>query len=159
MYKIGDKVMHQNEGACQISHIVKMNVNDKNKDYFRLTPLLNENACVYISLDHDNELRVRPVITLEDAEQYLSCCDENPWIADSKKRIKFANDSVHSFDFYRNMMLIKMYLKQEKEKQLSPNDRQLLHSAQKLVYSEIAMVMEQKYDEVEERIIKHYIQV
>lgn len=158
MYKIGDKVMHQNEGACLISHIVSMNMNDTNKEYFRLIPLLNENACVYISLDHDNSSRVRPVITLSDVEQILLSCTEGQWIADSKKRLKYATDSINSFDFIQNMMLIKMYLKQEKEKPLSVKDRQILHTAQKLVYSEIAIVLDEDYQEVENRINNSYIE-
>lgn len=156
MYSIQDKVMHPTEGACYIEDIITMSVDNSKKEFYKLVPLLNEKACVYIPVSGQITKRIRKALTEEELTSLLEqlSAHENVWIADCKARLYAGNNALKSGDFLEISSLIKMMLSQENEKPLGSKDREFLNKAQKIVFSEIAIVKNRSYENVLEEM-KH----
>lgn len=150
MYSIHDKVVHPTEGACYIEEIMTMSVDSKKKEYYKLVPLLNEKTCLYIPVSNQIAGRLRLATPQPELDELLEKlrAQEIEWIADSKNRLFVSNNAIRSGDFFEIASLIKMMLVQESEKALGSKDREFLSKAQKIVFSEIAIVESKSYEDV-----------
>lgn len=158
MYNIGDKVIHQCEGACYIKDIVDLNQNDSIKQYYILEPLLNKKANVYISTDEDKQRRIRSAIDITELKKSENIVFDTKinWIDDAKKRYTEYNKFISSFDFLDVMLLIKSLLTKKTTHALTTTDQNLLTAAQRLVYSEMAIVLNQDYDMVAAKVEQYF---
>ncbi|MEG1848172.1 MAG: CarD family transcriptional regulator [Lachnospiraceae bacterium] len=150
MYSIHDKVMHPTEGACYIEEIMTMAVDSKDKEYYKLVPILNEKSSVFLPVTSQISGRIRLVASPDELSDLLTKLEELDieWIADSKTRLFACANSIKSGDFFEIASLVKMMLLQEFEKPLGSKDRDFLNKAQKLIFSEIAIVQSRPYEDI-----------
>lgn len=157
MYKIGDKVVHQMEGACFIVDLVKMEHTNIKKEYYILNPIRDKKSRLYIAKDH-NSNRIRPAISQQQMKEYENIANSNApsWIADAKTRNLTYSKTIHEFDFLNVLLLLKNLIAQRAKKNLCANDSQLLVTAKRLIYSEISIVINKEYDLVSEKMADLY---
>lgn len=154
MYKIGDKVIHKREGACYITELTQMELNNISKEYYVLEPLVDKKASIYISVDQKNQGHIRPAITQVQMKEYEAAVDSmNPdWIEDAKVRHKKYIETLSSFEFLEVFSVLKYLTVRNTKKPLCAKDEQLLLTAQKLIYSEISIVLNEEYSIVADKV-------
>lgn len=156
MYKVGDKVVHQREGACYIKDQVCIEVDRTTKEYYVLEPLADKRTCIYISMDPKKQKSIRRAITRKKLKEFEIMLDtlSGVWIEDARKRQQSYTKTVRTFDFLEVLSILKMMTVNNSIKKLPANDSPLLMTAEKLIYSEIAIVLELSYELVTERMKK-----
>lgn len=157
MYKTGDKVIHQLEGACFIVDITKIKCDHEVKEYYILESILDKKTKIYVSLQRTD--RIRAAITQNQLEEYKTHVtnEETVWIDDPIKRSKAYLKAIQEFDFLETLLMIKNLISRQTEKDLGANDKKLLVTAQKLVFSEISIVLDKEYDSVAETVNNLYL--
>lgn len=150
MYEIGDKVMHPQEGACYIENITTMRIGETERDYYILAPLIDKKAILYIPILRDGDERLRPVLSEKQMEEVKrNVCERRvEWIESCRHRQKLSTEVIRSGDFGMILEFIKMMLDRQKEKELGSKDKEYLLSAQKIAYSEMAMIQECSYENI-----------
>lgn len=150
MYKIGDKVMHRQEGACFIREIVDMKMNNETKKYYLLVPLLNLKTNVYVSMDKMKQKSIRPVIRLDEyqAAQLVMKNSPQQWDDNSKRRILSLTKIIAAFDFQEVLLTLACLRDQNEKKRLSSREDEILKTAQRLIFSEIAIMLNIDYSVV-----------
>lgn len=154
MYQVGDKVMHRREGACYITQIKDMDMNNTQKKYFVLEPILNEKTYIYVSIDGKKQNNIRPVIDekkLKESEAKLNV-SEDEWIIDAKARTRKYTSIVSEFDFDEVLNIYKSLVLQNEKKSLAAQDKDFLFSSEKIICSEIAILRDLEYDQVLQKI-------
>lgn len=150
MYHIGEKIMHRQAGACYIKQITDMDVDDVLKHYYVLEPLLDTKSCIYVSMDENKQKNIRPVIKPEELKNALSEADSNPmeWMENPKQRYVQFNKLIASFSFQDMLLTFQCLSAQKSESKLNANDEQSLTSVQKLLFSEMSVILNVKYDDI-----------
>ena len=154
MYKVGDKVVHQKEGACYVKALTQMKMENTNREYYVLEPLCDKKAKIYIAVRHDKQQRIRPALSqkqMKESEE-IAVSTESDWITDAKRRQQSYAKTISCFDFLEVFIVLKQLTVQNAKKRLSSSDAQLLLNAQKLVYSEMAIVADKDYEVVAENV-------
>ena len=155
MYYVGDKVIHQQEGACLITGTMKMG-HDKIKDnYFILEPIHDRKSKVYISAVKKSD-RVRPAISQKQMKEFEEIAESHipEWVEAPKDRVKAYSKTLRDFEFLEVLLLLKNLMVQNVKKKLSASDQHLLLSAEKLIYSEVSIVADKEYRVVAENVEK-----
>lgn len=149
-YCIGDKVMHPVSGACYINDIISMTSNKVKKEYYKLTPFTEETMQIYIPVLNTSNIRIRRVMTENEIDKMSLKIKESSmdWISDIKERQGLLESTIKSGDVLKIRKLIRMMLEREVENTLQGRDKELLRSAQKFAYSEIAMVQGKSFEDV-----------
>ena len=150
MYEIGDKVMHPQEGACYIENIRTMKMGEMEKEYYILAPLIDKKAILYIPILKERDDRLRPVLSEKKMKELKRavCQRRVEWVESSRHRQKMSTEVIRSGDFSMLLEFIKMMLERQKEKELGSKDKEFLLNAQKIAYSEMAMIQECSYDNI-----------
>lgn len=149
MYKLGDKVIHRQEGACQIQKFINMkNGRNEDKEYFLLVPLLNSRSFIYISVDADNQKNIRPIIKQDDLRTVEKEIEDNPleWIDNSKHRFDVLRKCINNFNFKEVALVLESLKTHNDLKRLNNRDGELFLKAKKLIFSEIAALLNVDYD-------------
>lgn len=140
--------MHRQEGACYIKEIVDMKFDNKSKEYLRLLPLLDGKASVYVSMDAEKQKNIRPIVNSSEFKDAQQEVQEHPleWLDDQKQRFGMMTKNISSFGFKELLLTLSCLRKQNEEKKLSPKDTELMAAAQRLVYSELAIMFDTDYE-------------
>jgi RNA polymerase-interacting CarD/CdnL/TRCF family regulator len=159
-YQIGEKVMHPVEGACYVKGITMMKRGAEEKPYYKLIPLLNEKTIVYVPVFNNSANRIRPIMSMNEIDEISNELQniEINWISDNRKRQEAFLTVIKSCDTVKITKIIILMLERELEKPLQSMDKDLLCKAQKLAYSEIAIVKGKTFDEVKQDI-KNKVQI
>lgn len=156
IYCIGDKVMHPAAGACYINDIISMTCNKVKKEYYKLAPFVEENMLIYIPVLNTSNIKIRRVMTESEIDKMSLKIKESNinWISDNKERQGLLESTIKSGDVLQLGKLIRMMLERDRENTLQGRDKDLLRSAQKFAYSEIAIVQGKSFEEVTDSIRK-----
>lgn len=151
-YCIGDKVMHPSAGACYINDIIFMTSNKVKKEYYKLAPFTDKNMSIYSPVINTGNVKIRRVMTESEIDEIeLEVKESNTdWIVDNKERQEILQSTIKSGDVLQIAKLIRMMLERDLVKSLQGKDKELLVSAQKFAYSEIAIVQGKSFEEVKE---------
>lgn len=153
-YCIGDKIMHPAEGACYIDDIIFMTCNKVKREYYKLTPFIEDKMLIYVPVLNTSNIKIRRVMTESAIDKMsLKIKESNTkWISDHKERQGLLESTIKSGDVFQLGKLIRMMLERELENTLQGRDKELLRSAQKFAYSEIAIVQGKSFEDVTESI-------
>ena len=150
MYQIGDWVLYGIHGVCHVIGTEKRLVNRKRTQYLVLEPLSQTESRFYLPTENPAAMsKLQPVLSRDDLAA-LICSEEvrqDVWIAEENLRKQRYRDLIGSGD---RIGLLKMIssLYRYKAAQLSAgrkfhqSDDNFLRDAEKLLASEIALVME-----------------
>jgi len=154
MFKVNDKVMYGQMGACIISAIEEKEVNSEKKLYYVINPVNAIKTTIFCPVDND-KVRIRKLISKEKVMELVSIMPdiEAEWIENDSMR-KAANDEIIKSGEHEGLIkLIKLlYFKREEckanNKKFHISDQRAMETAEKLLYSEFAMTLGIKEEEV-----------
>lgn len=162
MYEIGDYIIKNGKGVCKIEDIMHLDMNgiDKNKLYYLLIPINDENGKVYVPVDVSVQ-QVRKVMSEVGAYELIKNISE-------VQEINVVNDKLRE-QTYKEIMkdnnpksllrIIKTtYLRkkcrQEKGMKSTVADEHYLNLAEKYLFSELCFVLNKNSEEVHELIVE-----
>jgi CarD family transcriptional regulator len=140
-------------GAGVIDRIVSEKKNGIVREYY-LMKLPMGGMLVMIPTNHCEEIGVRPVVCIEEANRVIASMPEievdmtqnwNRRYRENMMRLKSGN-LIEVAKVVKGLML------REEDRGLSTGERKMLHSAKQILISEIVLSLSSSYEEVEERI-------
>ena len=157
MFAVGDKVVHNDFGICRITAVSKRHFPGQDeKDYYELTPLIDDGhgTTFYITVDHGGKLR-KPMT----CEQILAMIDAMPTVepleirptgnrvTDMENAKAAYNSLMRSGDPQDWVLLLRTIYRKGKElsvkkKRLSEFESHARENSERLLYGEIAGVMD-----------------
>lgn len=162
MYKTGDKIILKNSGVCEISDIVNEDYGSGKTKYYVIRPVFH-NLDNVIRIPVDRSEQVRSLLSKKEINNLINNLKhcENLWISEVKQRKEAFNDILIKGDEKEiASLLYTIYLKKEglkeKNKQLSMSDRAILDNCERILFEEIATVMNIDYFDVHDLIFKEF---
>lgn len=160
MYRTGDYVMKANTGLCRIvdiSHPEDMNI-DGNKLYYRMVPLSDEKANIYVPVEREN-LTFRKMLNEDEAWEVIRNIPrmEAVEIANDKQREQEYKKAISSCSPKAWVSIIKtMYVRKQQrnaqgKKSTSMDDR-YFKLAEDYLYSELALAIGKDKSEMRQLI-------
>lgn len=115
MFEKGSYVVNANNGICEISDIVTMNMSGEDKQYYVLMPLDEKTAKVFLPIDIA-EKRIRPVMKKEEAWKLIKEIKavDGALIENEKEREKIYKEAINSRDPKRLISIMKtLYIRKQ----------------------------------------------
>jgi len=161
MFKKGDFVVNSNNGICEITDIVTMNVSGINKEYFQLVPTTEPTAKIYLPVEIAST-RIRYAMNKEDALQllgYIKDIDE-AYIENEREREKTYKEAINSRDPKQLVGIIKtLYLRRQQREQSGKKntaiDERYFKLAENHLHTELAFALGVDKSEVQGIIQNH----
>ena len=156
MYQIGQKIVYGIHGVCCIVDLEEKKIDRKTICYFVLEPIDQPGSRYYVPSENQAALsKLRPLSTKEELQSLLtSPLAENVWIPDENRRKQYYRELVSSVNLKAMVDMIRclrLHRRQQMEqgRKFHQCDENFLRDAQKLLSTEVAMVMEIPDDQVE----------
>lgn len=161
MYQIGDYIVKTASGVCQIKDIVNPDfVKEKKKLYYQLIPVSDEHATLYIPVDKEDKT-MRAVMTESEAEELIQRIPliHEIWINNEKEREGQYKEAIKSNDPEQIVGIVKLiyHRKESRKKQgkkITAVDERYFDIAEKLLYSELEVVMKRDKNKIYDLIKK-----
>ena len=108
MFLVNEIVVKVNHGVCRIKDIVKLPNIDKNRKYYYLVPVCDENMKVYVPVDMGQNT-LRNVMSEKEAMDCIAQLKniDAAWIKNEKQREIFYKEAMKSCDPIRLVSIIK----------------------------------------------------
>lgn len=150
MYQIGDKVVYGVHGVCLVADQEERLIDRKRRVYLVLEPV-GQGGSRYLVPTHNAAAmaKVRPMLSREALEELLGSAQVHTdgWIREENQRKQLYRELISSGDREKLMQMV-CTLYRHKEAQSAAGrkchlcDENFLRDAEKLLISEIAMVLE-----------------
>lgn len=153
MYNIGDRIVHPLHGAGTIDGITTRNINGADLEYYILK-LPTNNMTLMVPVATSEKIGIRNIISLKRAEELFALMsttkiEENTnW----NKRYRENAAKIKSGDLNEVVKVIKALVFRDMTHGLSTGERKMLHSAKQILISELVLVMNVTYKEIEHKI-------
>jgi len=150
MYQIGDWVVYGIHGVCHIIGVEKQLVNRKRTKYLVLEPLAQTESRFYLPMENPTAMaKLKGVMTKEELTELLSSDEvqQDVWIADENQRKQYYRELIGSGDRVSLMKMVTSLYRYKAQqlaagKKFHQSDENFLRDAEKLLSSEIALVLE-----------------
>lgn len=162
MYQIGAYFLYGIHGVCQMTGTEERKVDGRSVFYYVLEPIDNSDSKFLVPQHNAKALaKLRPVLDRDELDVLLGSQDvrEDGWIEDENQRKLYYRELIHSGD--RTALLRMVHsLHQHKLQQeaagrkLHQCDDNFLRDAQRLLSSELSLVLDIPHDQVAE-YVKH----
>lgn len=156
MYKIGDYVVKPSSGVCRVDNIMHLDMSgvDRNRLYYLLVPVNDENGKIYYPVDSSAQ-QIRKVMTSQEAYELIERIPDiqEISISNDKLREQKYREVVKGIEPESLLSIIKTtYLRKknrlEKGKKNTVADENYLNLAEKMLFSELCLVLGKEKDEV-----------
>lgn len=141
MYNIGDKIVYPMHGAGIVEAIEEREIlGCVHKYYIVRMPIVGE-MTLMLPLDKCDEIGVRNVISVAEAEDVLKAFKNAEIEYDSNwnKRHRDNMAKIKSGNIYRVLEVVKELMYRDKRKGLSTSERKMLNNAKQIVVSELVL--------------------
>ena len=162
MFEKGNFVVNANNGICEISDIVTMDMSGTKKEYYVLIPIEEKTAKIYIPVDVA-EKRIRPSLKKEDALKLMKEIHaiDGVFVENEKEREKIYKEAINSRDPKRLISIVKtLYARRKKRveegKKGTAVDDRYFKLAENHLHSELAFALDVEKSEVG-KIIETYV--
>ena len=158
MYKIGDFIIKANTGVCKITDISCLDISgiDSNTLYYHLLPLGDKKTIIYIP-KASAHLTIRKMMTKEEALELIHLAGQvdNLDISNDKFREQKYRELLKHNSPIELLQIIKTtYLRKKSRtdqgKKCTSADESYFKLAEKLLLSELCIVLEKSADEIRE---------
>lgn len=148
-YKVGDYLVHENSGVCQITDIEDMELMGKGsrKTYYCMTPVFKASAKVFTPVDGSNA-KLRPVATADEFSAILNSIDNVVIIEEPNDRVRqdifketIAEFTPEALSKVVKTVLIRKWSRIAEGKKVMAQDEKVLSVAGKKLYEEMAFAM------------------
>lgn len=156
MYQVGQKIVYGIHGVCCIVDLEEKKIDRKTICYFVLEPIDQPGSRYYVPSENQAALaKIRPLSTKEELDALLTApLAENVWIVDENRRKQHYRELVSSVNLKAMIDMIRCLLihrrqQMEQGRKFHQCDENFLRDTQKILSTEIAMVMEIPDDQVD----------
>lgn len=158
MYQTGEFVVYGVQGVCRVLGIEKQLVNRKRVEYLVLEPLNKGESKFYLPTQNPGAMgKLRPILSRDEldalmtSEQIRMDC----WIAEENPRKQRYRDLLSAADRLPLLQMLRALYRYQDElvsngKRIHQCDDYFLHDAEKLLCSEISLVMELSAEEAKQ---------
>ena len=158
MYQIGEFVVYGIQGVCRVLGTEKQLVNRKRVEYLILEPITREKSRFYLPTQNPNAIgKLCPVLTRKELNDLLDCAqiNEDCWIKEESLRKQRYRDLLSAADRISLMQMLRSLYRYQSElisngKRIHQCDEYFLHDAERLLSSEIGLVMELSPEEAKQ---------
>lgn len=156
MYQVGAQVMYGIHGVCQITELEEQTVDRKKILYYVLEPKDQPGAKYYVPTHNKVVVdKLRPIMGREELQRMLSSDEvrKDAWIQDENQRKQRYRELISSGD-RKQLVCMVHTLHQHKKAQAAAGrkfhlcDENFLRDAEKLLSSELSLVLEIPQDQV-----------
>lgn len=155
MYQIGDRVVYGMHGVCCVVDQEERIIDKKKVQYLALEPLGQAGSRYLVPTHNPNAMaKLRQMLTSEELEQMLHSPEvqSDGWIRDENQRKQTYRELISSGDRPRLMQMVRTLYRHKAEQIASGRkvhlcDDNFLRDAEKLLCSEIALVMDMEPDQ------------
>ncbi len=163
MFKANDLVLYGAQGVCRIQEIATKTVDGQETQYYSLRPVYAPQSSIFVPVDNEKLTgRMRRMLTKAEIQALIDGLPsmETIWIPGETLRKEKYKAILLGGDRLQLCALIKtLYLhrreQQQKSKKLHINDERYLKEAEKVLYSEFALVLDKKPEEIPGYIEAH----
>jgi len=156
MYQVGQKIVYGIHGVCCIVDLEEKKIDRKTICYFVLEPIDQPGSRYYVPSENQAALaKIRPLSTKEELAALLTApLAENVWIVDENRRKQHYRELVSSVNLKAMIDMVRclrLHRRQQMEqgRKFHQCDENFLRDTQKILSTEIAMVMEIPDDQVD----------
>ena len=158
MFKINDYVVYGSNGVCKVTDIEQVTLRNEELEYYILSPVYNEKMTIKTPVNNQKIL-MRELMTKAEIVNLLKEISKNETveIADSRRRVEEYKAIIRRGNAEELIKVINS-IKLEKDdkisigKKLNKTDEDIMISASKQLYQEMAIVLEIDVDEVQDYI-------
>lgn len=158
MYQIGEKVVYGIHGVCLVTDQEERRIDKKYVTYLVLEPVGQESAKYYVPTHNDAAMaKLRGMLSAEELEALIrsAAIKEEAWIRDENQRKQIYRELISSGDREKLIgMVASLYRHREQQsaagKKIHMCDENFLRDAEKLLASEISVVMGLEQDQAKE---------
>ena len=153
MYLIGDKVVHPMHGAGVIEGITEERVSGRKASYYVFRMPVG-GLVLKIPTDNCVTIGVRTLSSVEEIEQVLAQIPEMDadMTANWNHRYRENMQRIKSGDLLEVARVIKGLMWRDAQRGLSNGERKMLHTAKQILISEIVLVHDGVYQDMERRL-------
>lgn len=158
MYQIGDILVYENGGVCEVIAIGTPDFLKSEESYYTLQPVFDNAGTLYVKVENDRHI-LRPLISKEEAdgifEEVLEM--EPMYNSNDKLREREFKEAIRSCECRQWFAMLKGIRQEEDRrvqngKKLSMSDDRNMQKVFKLLSSEFAMVYSISQDEAKNKI-------
>ena len=156
MYQVGQKIVYGIHGVCCIVDLEAKKIDRKSICYFVLEPVDQPGTRYYLPSENQAALaKIRPLSTKEELDALLTApLVENVWIPDENRRKQHYRELVSSVNLKAMIDMVRclrIHRRQQMEqgRKFHQCDENFLRDAQRILSTEIGMVMQIPAGEVE----------
>ena len=158
MFQVGEYIVCDHNGVCQVLAITEMPELKKDVLYYQLEPVYSRGSRIFVPVD-SNKLVMRRVFTEEEVETLLKEIPsiETIWISNEKKREEQYREVARKYDCREWVKIIKtIYLRKQNRrmegKKITYIDEKYMKLAEENLYGEISIPLKISPDRVEKFI-------
>lgn len=150
MYLVGDKVVHPMHGAGVIEGITEERISGRKASYYVFRMPVG-GLVLKIPTDNCGSIGVRTLSSVEEIEQVLAQIPEMDadMTANWNHRYRENMQRIKSGDLLEVARVIKGLMWRDAQRGLSNGERKMLHTAKQILISEIVLVHDGVYQEME----------
>ena len=164
MYQVGQRVVYGIHGVCEILDVEIKTVDRKKISYFVLTPADQPGAHFYVPAENPAALKkLSNLLTKQEWEDLLASVEKSKaaWVVDENRRKLRYKELLGSGDRKALLeMICALHIHREEQLQKGKKfhlcDENFLHDAQRLLCSEISLVMEKTKEEALAYLHEYY---
>lgn len=150
MYQVGDWVVYGIHGVCRVIGTEKQLVNRKRTLYLVLEPLTQAESRFYLPADNPTALaKLKAVLSKEELSLLIDSDEAHKdcWIQEENRRKQYYRELISSGDRITLMQMVATLYRYKADQQAAGRkfhqaDDNFLRDAERLLTSEIALVME-----------------
>lgn len=161
MFKINDYVVYGSNGVCKVTDIEQVTLRKEELEYYILSPVYNDKMTIKIPVNN-KKISMRDLMTKAEIMNLIKEFSKNETveIEDSRKRIEEYKAIIKRGNAEELIKVINSIRLEESEKnllgkKLNKTDEDIMVSARKQLYQEIAIVLDIKVDEVQDYIVNN----
>lgn len=145
---VGDCVHYGAHGVCQVCGREARDFGSSKREYFALRPTGSENILLYLPVDAEPvKVKLRQLLSRQEILELIRGVRQQPvqWITDSKVRREAWNRVLRSGDTAELISMVRTLYTHQQElpegKQLPMSDQEMMHAAERQIYSEFSYVL------------------
>lgn len=153
MYLVGDKVVHPMHGAGVIEGITEERISGRKASYYVFRMPVG-GLVLKIPTDNCGTIGVRTLSSVDEIEQVLAQIPEMDadMTANWNHRYRENMQRIKSGDLLEVARVIKGLMWRDAQRGLSNGERKMLHTAKQILISEIVLVHDGVYQDMERRL-------
>ncbi len=155
-YDINDTVLYGTNGVCIIAEITKRKIGNELVEYYILKPIYNEGSTIFVPTANETlTSRMKSIISREELCSAIETASLEclVWIDNEPERKQKYREILEIGSVYDILQLMRtLYLRRDKVselgKKLYVSDERLLKDTEKIIFDEVAFVLDMERSKV-----------